>query len=309
MKLLEDLKLKFPLKDFLPYGSCIVVPGAEFNPDWEAELGDEGYKCFDTLFDKKPVTLVRLAKTDKAEDEKAVYSPPATAKASTDAVAHMRDPERRWTEEDDARLIKYWNLEPRMTVSEIAGNFPKRTLAAVTNELERLRKKGKIKPRVNAGRSRKVKKKTPQKIIDFALNLSKSEAPAYSTRAIAEKILQKFGVKVSNVAIRNWIVEAASHANASVDKSVDTPVHTPVTLDKLASDVKGILDVLDVQGRVLDKLFCALLMQAVEVKQEKGDLSIPPGLWIHYANALLEDDKQYRKKFRLKVEQLLEASS
>jgi hypothetical protein len=95
----------------------------------------------------------------------------------------------------------------------------------------------------------------------------------------------------------------------SVDKSADTPVHTPVTLDKLASDVKGILDVLDVQSRVLDKLFCALLMQAVEVKQEKGDLSIPPSLWIHYANALLEEDKQYREKFRLKVQQLLEASS
>lgn len=90
---------------------------------------------------------------------------------------------------------------------------------------------------------------------------------------------------------------------------MSTPMHTPVTLDKLASDVKGILDILDVQSRVVDKLFCALLMRAVEIKEVKGDLSIPPGLWIHYANALLEDDKQYREKFRLKVEQLLEASA
>lgn len=88
-----------------------------------------------------------------------------------------------------------------------------------------------------------------------------------------------------------------------------TLMSTPATLDKLASDVKGILDILDVQGRVVDKLFCALLMQAVEIKEERGSLSIPPGLWIHYANALLEEDKQFREKFRMKVKQLLEASA
>lgn len=261
MKLLEDLKLKFPLKEFSPYGFCVVVPGAEFDPDCEAELVDHGYKCFDLDVDGEPVTLVRVVKTEKGSGEKTVYSPPAAPKASAEGEVH-RPPSpftgesKFWTPEEDKRLIELWNSD--VAVLDMPEKFPGRKLAAITNRLGRLRKRGLLQKRY-AGR--KVVRGRGQ-----------------------DKRLEKESI------------------------SVDTPVHTPVTLDKLASDVKGILDVLDVQGRVLDKLFCALLMQAVEVKQEKGDLSIPPGLWIHYANALLEEDKQYREKFRLKVEQLLEAS-
>jgi hypothetical protein len=254
MKLLEDLKLKFPMREVAPYGFCIVVPGNDFDPDWEVELGDRGYKCFNVDIDQKRVTLVRVVKTEKGSGEKTVYSPPAAAKVAESAT-RMRDPENRWTEEEDEKLIQFWNA--KLTAKEIGAKFPSRSEAATKNRLSRLAKKGKIKSRWHK---------------------------------------------------RNKIADS-EQAQASGHKSVDTPVHTPVTLDKLASGVKGILDVLDVQGRVLDKLFCALLMQAVEVKQEKGDLSIPPGLWIHYANALLEEDKQYREKFRLKVQQLLEASA
>jgi hypothetical protein len=320
MKLLEDLKLKFPLKEFPPYGFCVVVPGAEFDPDWEAELADKGYKCFDTLFDQKPVTLVRLAKTDKAEDEKIVYSPPPAAKASAESeketLIPRASPSSKWRPEEDEVLIKLWN--ERVLIEKMTPSFPGRTEAAIRLRIQRLEKYGKIKKR--AGRPKGLKSSVrrwsdqeEQLLIELWNKDTKvpemlAHFPGRTRNSVAMHIdiLQKSG------AIKpRWKAGEGIHhrPDLSVDESVDTPVHTPVTLDKLASDVKGILDVLDVQGRVLDKLFCALLMQAVEVKQEKGDLSIPPGLWIHYANALLEEDKQFREKFRLKVEQLLEASS
>lgn len=257
MKLLKDLKLKFPLKEVAPYSFCIVVPGTEFDPDWEAELADKGYKCFNVDIDGKPVTLVRVVKTEKGSGEKTVYSPPIAPIASMASTEGETLNPRRWPEKEEKQLLERWN-KVKGTAAErsaaLAPEFPGRTAQAIMQKAKKMRRE--------RGLSRKYSKHS-------------------------EKALEK----------------------ASVHAPVDTPVHTPVTLDKLASDIKGILDVLDVQGRVLDKLFCALLMQAVEVKQEKGDLSIPPGLWIHYANALLEEDKQFREKFRLKVEQLLEASA
>lgn len=204
LKLLEDLKLKFPMKDVSPYGECIVVPGVDFDPDLEVELGDQGYNCINTDIGGKAVTLVQLKKSVVEEAEKVVYVPPKGPPKPVPLGSAMLNPEKRWTEEDDARLIKLWNLEPKLIISEIAGKFPKRTLSAVANELERLKKDKRIIPRMNTG-SRKVKKKTPQNIIDYAIELSKSTDPAYSSRDIAEMIETRFGVKVSNVAVQNWI--------------------------------------------------------------------------------------------------------
>jgi hypothetical protein len=307
MKLLEDLKLKFPLKEVPPYGSCIVVPGSEFNPDWEAELDDQGFLCAFTDLDQKAVTLVRLGKklgSEPAEREVPRSPSPALPK--------------RWSPEEDEVLVKLWN--ERVLIEKMTPSFPGRTEAAIRLRIQRLEKYGKIKKRTGRPKGSltktSVKRWSDQegqllielwnKDVKVPDMLARFPGRTRNSVAMRIDILQKSGtIKPrwkAGEGVRN-------KSDTSADKSVDTPVHTPVTLDKLASDVKGILDVLNVQGRVLDKLFCALLMQAVEVKQEKGDLSIPPGLWIHYANALLEEDKQYREKFRLKVEQLLEASS
>lgn len=316
MKLFEDLKQKYPIQNIPLYGECIVVPGHDFDPDFEVELGDHGYKCFDTFLDGKPVTLVRVAKTEKGSGEKTVYSPPPSAKASAESeketLIPRASPSSKWRPEEDEVLIKLWN--DRVLIEKMTPSFPGRTEAAIRLRIQRLERYGRIKKR--AGRPKGLKSsvrrwsdqeeqllielwnkdtKVPDMLVQF---------PGRTRNSVAMHIdiLQKSG------AIKpRWKAGEGIHHRSDV--SVDTPVHAPVTLDKLASDVKGILDVLDAQGRVLDKLFCALLMQAVEVKQEKGDLSIPPGLWIHYANALLEEDKQFREKFRLKVEQLLEASS
>jgi hypothetical protein len=49
-------------------------------------------------------------------------------------------------------------------------------------------------------------------------------------------------------------------------------------------------------------------MQTLQVKEHLGELAIPKGLWVHYANAILEDDKKFREGFREKVKKLLEVS-
>ncbi|MCJ7425128.1 hypothetical protein MUP01_12810 [Candidatus Bathyarchaeota archaeon] len=163
MKLLEDLKLKFPMKEFSPYGFCVVVPGAEFDPDWEAELVDHGYKCFDLDVGGEPVTLVRVVKTEKGSGEKTVPSPPPAAKASAEAEGEKETfipgarspPSQKWRPEEDKVLVKLWNeggLIEKMTPS-----FPGRTETAIRLRIQRLEKRGKIKKRTGRGRPKKAK--------------------------------------------------------------------------------------------------------------------------------------------------------
>jgi hypothetical protein len=88
-----------------------------------------------------------------------------------------------------------------------------------------------------------------------------------------------------------------------------TDPYVPKILNKLTNDVDGILDILNEQNKIMDKLSCHVLMQALQLKEQKGEIKIPPGLWAHYANALLEDEKRFCDVFREKVKNLLEASS
>jgi len=139
VKLLEDLKQKYPIKNIPPYGECIVVPGPDFDTDFEVELGDEGYSCINTDLDGKPITLVRLKKSVAEEGEKTVYSPPTAIKAS---------PFQKWSSEEDEVLVKLWN--ERVLIEKMTPSFPGRTEAAIRLRIQRLEKYGKIKKR--AGR-------------------------------------------------------------------------------------------------------------------------------------------------------------
>ena len=75
-------------------------------------------------------------------------------------------------------------------------------------------------------------------------------------------------------------------------------------LEKLLSEI---VKILKEHSKLLDKLYCQVLMNGLQIKQFRGELTIPPNLWIHYANAILEDDKHFQDVFREKVKQLLEA--
>jgi len=166
VKLLDDLKLKFPLKEFSPYGFCIVVPGAEFDPDWETELGDKGYKCFNTDVDGKPVTLVRVAKTEKGSGEKTVYSPSTAPTAPTVPTAPTTSTEsetfpRRWPENEEKRLLERWN-KVKGTAAErsvaLAPEFPGRTAQAIMLRAKKLRRERGLSRRYGK-RSKKASEK------------------------------------------------------------------------------------------------------------------------------------------------------
>jgi len=75
---------------------------------------------------------------------------------------------------------------------------------------------------------------------------------------------------------------------------------------ELKEQLSQIMDILDESIKLLGKLNCTVLMQGLQIKQLKGELTIPQNLWIHYANALLEDDRQFQQVFCKKVKQLLE---
>lgn len=128
---LEELKQKFPIKDVPPYGSCIVVPGSEFNPDWEAELDDQGFLCAFTDLDQKAVTLVRLGK-----------------KLGSEPVERSAGLPKHWSPEEDEVLVKLWN--ERVLIEKMTPSFPGRTEAAIRLRIQRLEHHGRIKKR--AGR-------------------------------------------------------------------------------------------------------------------------------------------------------------
>lgn len=75
---IKQLKIQFPdVRDLKPYGWCVVVPGAQFDPDWEYQFEDQGYKVHMVELDRRPVALVSCVKKEPVEEtEREVYAPP-----------------------------------------------------------------------------------------------------------------------------------------------------------------------------------------------------------------------------------------
>jgi transposase len=249
----EDLKLKFAVRDVAPHGQCIVVPGAEFDPDWEVFLSDQGYKCFMTDLDGKPVTLVKLKTQTKADSPKKVYHP--------QPVAPWQNLGNRWKPEEDAYLIQLWNKELSIDeiVSEVAKKFPSRQKGA-KQRLNRLKKTGKITPRYHKRGHRPregfgLKMKHSNEVIEFARQLSFQNGPAYSTRDIAKKIKEKFGIKVSNVTVSEWLSSKPAEPEQPVTPGTPQPVSaqkSPEEESEVTSLLKEIRDLLQEETVVFE---------------------------------------------------------
>ena len=170
----EELKAKFAVRDVAPYGSCIVVPGAEFDPDWEVFLGDQGCKCFFIDFDRKPVTLVKLPKdVGKSEDEKEVYQP------HRQPSSPWQNPESRWKPEEDQLITNLWNQKHNVGEihAELRKSFPNRTVHAVKCRVTRLVKAGKIPGRWHKGERKKKPEKTRRAGIEPATSAPSPQEP------------------------------------------------------------------------------------------------------------------------------------
>lgn len=145
---LEQLKQRFPIENVPPYGECIVVPGAEFDPDWEGFLDEQGYGCIFTDFGEKPVTLVL---TKKRQPEPQTPQPPRKP------LSAMKGP--LWTKENEDRLIK--------RVSELKGSLEGKC-TILTKEFQGRSANGllqKFKKLVRARRALPGKRGRPKKVL------------------------------------------------------------------------------------------------------------------------------------------------
>jgi hypothetical protein len=151
----EELLTRFPVLTVAPYGPAIVVPGKEFNPDWEDILCDQGCRVHYVDLDGSPVTLVQKGQI-RGQDEKVVYSPQKepvmpsikSAREIAKDARHKRYGDD-WQPEEDTVLIElhnkglpYHEIEKKMQV-----RFPKRTSYAIDYRIYALFKQGKLKPR------------------------------------------------------------------------------------------------------------------------------------------------------------------
>lgn len=250
-----ELQGRFPTKNVTPWGDVVIVPGTEFDPDWEDPLCEEGCKVFMADLGGKAVTLVKPKKVIEATGSEIL----------ADADPKVERVRGGWTEAEDQLLIKLWNQKNNAV--QITAKFPKRTEPAIRMRLKHLQETNLIKRRW-------IKRR-------------KSPPPEPERKPQLEHPPE------------------ASPVHAPV------PSPSPIQGRESQEDprITKIIETLGALTDLVDKVGCALLMQGLEIKQHKGELVIPPGLLIHYANALLEDGKEFRERFRAKVKKLLEASS
>jgi hypothetical protein len=137
-----------------PYGRCVVVPGDKFDPDWEADLGDQGHKCFEAFLDKKPVMLVQIESKLTGTEEnpaKVVYSPPLAAKEPNKQDQIWT----RWSDAEDQRLLKRMSEVPgsiEEKLSKIFLEFPGRTPVAIKLHYRKLSHKQKAPSEPGSGK-------------------------------------------------------------------------------------------------------------------------------------------------------------
>ncbi len=147
MVLIDELTEKFgPALEVAPWGSCIVVQGTEFDPDWEAELADLGFNCHFGSLDNHAVSFVQLKKS--VASGKVVYVPPKPEDPVLAAAGRVY-----WSPEENAYLMELWKSD--LTIDQIslsvAEKFPIRVGNAVKSRLDRLKIAGKIQSRKHSG--------------------------------------------------------------------------------------------------------------------------------------------------------------
>jgi hypothetical protein len=160
LTLLDELTLRFgPSKVVAPWGDCLVVQGTEFDPDWEAELADLGYRCHFGSLDNHAVTFVQLKKL--VAPGKTVYVPPVTPKPADPDVGRIF-----WSAQEDAYLIELWKsgLPVEQISLSFAEKFPVRVGNAVKSRLDRLKIAGKIQSRKHSGNMVKEVEKVDSKV-------------------------------------------------------------------------------------------------------------------------------------------------
>jgi hypothetical protein len=108
---IAELKQRFPVRDCPPYGTCIVIPGKEYDPDWTGELDVDPIET-DFGDHSKPFTLIRV--NDESPAECLQMSGDAQVANLEVTIDRRKDPTRpkrkprsnEWDPKDAQRLIK-----------------------------------------------------------------------------------------------------------------------------------------------------------------------------------------------------------
>lgn len=111
----EELSQRFPIRDVRLYGACVVVPGADFDPDWEVYLGDKGCICHFIDLDQRPVVLVQRKNAPDGKEivvyelKEKVGGEESLEKVETKATKQkpkgwLKGPV--WSSENEERLLK-----------------------------------------------------------------------------------------------------------------------------------------------------------------------------------------------------------
>jgi hypothetical protein len=138
----EELKLKFGVRNIPGRGPCIVIPKSKFNIEWEQPLRnqhvDVEYNI--DLAGGGLCTVLRLKPEHLTEH--VVYRP-------KQLVGPTTDPSVVWRPEEDQLIIELWNKRMRVKdiETQVSSKFPKRTSSSVKNRIQRLQIAGKIQRR------------------------------------------------------------------------------------------------------------------------------------------------------------------
>ncbi len=128
---IDELKAKgFCIMTVKDYGRCIIVPGAEFNPDWELSLTEQGYKCINDTLDNQPVTFVQLKNEPKRK-----------------GIGKKRGGNQRghnWTEPEDQKIkelmaaasVKHKTYHDQ--ANSILAEFPGRTICSLVQHYRQI---------------------------------------------------------------------------------------------------------------------------------------------------------------------------
>jgi len=173
----EELKKRFKFDNVVPYGECVIIPGTEFDPDWEDELSSQGCELHFVDIAGKPVTLMQKGKDQEEEVEEVEEREEVAEREERDkvekvekvedveevekvtdyeATTHGSMAEFPWSNEDEKKLLQRMNqLEGTVyeRVALLMPEFSGRTGVALRQKYYKLtglkagsKRKGRPKP-------------------------------------------------------------------------------------------------------------------------------------------------------------------
>jgi hypothetical protein len=334
---IEELKQRYPnILDIKPHGWCIVIPGDKFDPDWEFQLEDQGYKVHLVELDRKAVALVSLIKKVGEGSEKVVYTPPPKSiveEIGPGPHAIEKQPAHRgrggkiirWTQEENERLLHEWPRARGIVEAKAASlvsMFPGRSAKGINLRYHKIIRSAETprEPR-RRGTGKDWSDDDIEKLVSLWNGpMTKSEIEKAfpsrtpkSVRMVLTRLRKAGKIQKRHSGPRGKTPQQPLkelHISSKPEKVFMTSEEEREKVESAPSDLKRLTLVLDSLVTVVDKLGCQAIMQALEIKElKKQDFKIPFVIWDAYADALLEAEKENRDRFRDKVHKLLEVYS